>query len=111
MAAAPVKSPVESKVKAATGGAVGGAAASTLVLWILGCLLFGSPWDASHVDDALAAVPSPLAILVTQAAPAAAAYFAGFQARHTLRPDLSTDAGVEVTVDAQPDSAPVEPNL
>lgn len=81
--------PVETKVKAGAIGAVGGGVASQVILWFLGCAVWGVPWDASHVDNAIASVPGPLFGLVAMLIPAVASYWAGYQARHTPRPDLS----------------------
>lgn len=80
--------PIEAKTKAAgVGGAAGGALA-TFVLWLLGCLLWGAPWDADTAGAAILAVPSPVAALVVLGVPAAVAYGVSYQAKHTRRPDL-----------------------
>lgn len=80
--------PVEQKVKAGAAGAAGGGVVSTAVLWLAGGLIWGAPLDAAHVQDAIAAVPVPVAGVVMLLVPAVVAFAAAFQAEHTERPDL-----------------------
>lgn len=51
---------VSPKVLAAGAGAGGGAVVGTLVLWIIGGLLFHGSWAAYAASDTVAAVPAPL---------------------------------------------------
>ena len=55
---------VETKVWAAVVGTGAGATVAAAILWGLGVWLWHVPADAVHADDAIAAVPGPLAALV-----------------------------------------------
>jgi hypothetical protein len=80
-----MSAPTEAKVKASSVGAAVGGAVATFALWLLGCVLWGAPWDADAADVAILAVPSPVAALVVLGVPAGVAYAAGWRARHTPR--------------------------
>jgi hypothetical protein len=79
---------IESKVSAGAAGAAGGGVVATAALWLAGGVLWGAPLDAGHVQDAIAAVPAPVSALLYAAVPAAVAFWAGWRAKHTRRPDL-----------------------
>ena len=83
-----MKPPTETKVVSAGAGAGGFALVSQAVIWLLGCWLWGASWDADKATDALAAVPFPLAALITAGAAWLGARVAGYLAPHTHRPDL-----------------------
>lgn len=74
--------PPEPKVKAATGGAGVGAVLGGFVVWLLDTVL----WNGDSPPD----VPAPVTLLVMTAVPAlvsaAAAFWAGWQAKHVNRP-------------------------
>jgi hypothetical protein len=72
--------PVETKVTAATAGAGVGAVLSTFILWALDALVFKG-----------AGVPEALVGVVTVVVSALSAYIAGWQAKHTTRPDLAAE--------------------
>jgi hypothetical protein len=74
--------PTEPKVKAATVGGGAGAVVGGFVVWLLDQLL----WNGDNPPD----VPAPVELLVMLVVPAAlaaaAAYGAGWQAKHVNRP-------------------------
>lgn len=69
--------PISPKLYAAAVGAGAGAVISQLLVWLIGAII-SQRWDADGVDNAIAAVPSPLygfiLLLVTIAGAAAGAY-------------------------------------
>jgi hypothetical protein len=72
------QNPVSPKLYAAAIGAGAGTIASTFALWLLGAWAFGAGWSSDRVDNAIAAVPTPLALfvglLITLGLTAAGAY-------------------------------------
>jgi len=59
--------PISPKVWSAGIGAGAGTIISTFLLWLLGAFLFRAGSSADRVDNAIAAVPSPLAAVVVLA--------------------------------------------
>lgn len=70
--------PISPKVVASAAGAGLGTAVSSLIVWLLGVLVWNQPWTAAAVNDAIAAVPTPVSglvfLLVTAASAAGPAY-------------------------------------
>jgi hypothetical protein len=56
--------PISPKVWAAAIGAGAGTILSTFLLWLLGAGIFHGGWSADRVDNAIAAVPTPLSLFV-----------------------------------------------
>ena len=56
--------PLSPKVVASAAGAGLGTAISSLIVWLLGVLVWDQPWTAVAVNDAMAAVPTPVSGLV-----------------------------------------------
>lgn len=73
------------KVVAATGGGLGGGVVATFVNWLIGAYVFGHSTDTA---TALAAVPSPIAVLVLAVVPGVAAYASGWVVAEAPRPPL-----------------------
>jgi hypothetical protein len=73
--------PVEAKVIAAAAGAGAGGILSAFVLWLLNTYAF-----ADHHT------PAPVAAVVQLTVTVALAFAGGWNAPHTLRPDLGTSA-------------------
>jgi hypothetical protein len=55
------------------------------LLWLLGCGLWGVPWDAAHADDAILAVPLPVIGIVGLILTGAGPFIAAYLAPHTMR--------------------------
>jgi ABC-type multidrug transport system fused ATPase/permease subunit len=70
--------PTRAKVLAASAGAGVGAAFSTFSVWLLGVLVWGAPNTAASADDALAAVPAPVSVLLVTVLSAGFSYLAGY---------------------------------
>jgi hypothetical protein len=85
--------PIESKVYGATIGAAAGTAVSSLVLWLVGVLIFEGPHDAAHNAQAIAAVPEAVATFLRLIAAGGTAFAGGYLARHTSRPDRDPATG------------------
>lgn len=77
--------PVSPKVWAALIGAGAGTTLSTLLLWLVGASLFDGGWSADRVDNAIAAVPSPLAAFLLLSITAALTFIGGYQTTDPLR--------------------------
>lgn len=80
--------PVESKVKAGALGAAAGTALGGAALWLLGVTVWDAPNTAESANDAMAAVPGPVAAVVLLGVSYATSFAAGYRAKHTRRPDL-----------------------
>lgn len=80
---------IESKVYAATLGSGAGTITSGFLLWLLGVTFWHSPSSASDAASAAAAVPSPVAALVTLVLAIGGTFLGGYVAPHTARPDLA----------------------
>ena len=114
-----MRAPTEAKVISARGGAGGFALVSQALIWMLGCTVFGAPWDASKATEALAAVPFPISALITAGAAWLGAQIAGYYAPHTSRPDLHEPVyegeheqplrAADVSLDDIMRTAPIEP--
>lgn len=72
--------PIETKVKASAIGAGAGAIIASFILW----LLDGAFFNGTGEPD----VPLPLAAFVTLVVSTGLAFAAGYQAKHTQRPNL-----------------------
>lgn len=72
------ENPVSPKVIAASAGAGAGGVISTFVLWLLGVTYWHEPNGADNVAKALAAVPSPVAAIITLVIGALVAAVAGW---------------------------------
>lgn len=81
--------PTEAKVYAATLGSGAGTILSGFVLWVLGVTFWHSSTGAGDAVAAAAAVPAPVAGVVTLALAIGGTYVAGHAAPHTARPDLT----------------------
>lgn len=75
--------PIETKVIASLSGAGAGAAFSQFLLWMLGVTVWDAPNSAGSAVDAVAAVPSPVAVLISVVVSAVAAGVSGWLAPHT----------------------------
>lgn len=73
--------PVETKVKAGAGGASAGATLALLADWLLDRYVF-------HGAGVPAPVEGVVLLAVTTGLAAAGSWLAGYNARHTSRPDL-----------------------
>lgn len=80
-----VRGPIETKVYAATAGFIGSSALATFTTWLLGAYIWDAGDAATQVDDALAAVPSPVAAAVLLVLGTAGTFLAGYAAPHTKR--------------------------
>jgi hypothetical protein len=58
------RNPISPKLYAAAIGAGAGTILSTFLLWLIGASAFDAGWDADSVDNAIVAVPTPLALVV-----------------------------------------------
>ena len=88
---AKVKSKVETKVIAGVSGTAIGAALAQFLIWLLGVTVWSVPITATQAEAAMAAVPSPVAGLVTVLCAALLGAVFGYQAPHTERPDLHNE--------------------
>jgi hypothetical protein len=79
------ENPVSPKVVASAAGAGVGSALSSLIVWLLGVLVWKQPATAAAVSDAVAAVPSPVAGLILLGVTAASAAVPGYRATDTAR--------------------------
>jgi len=77
---------IESKVIAATGGSGAGAVLASFVLWLLGVTVWHVGFAADKAEQAVAAVPSPVAGLILLIVSALGALGAGYAAPHTHQP-------------------------
>ena len=73
------ETPLSPKVVASAAGAGLGTAISTLIVWLLGVLVWKQPWTAAAVNDAMAAVPTPVSGLVFLLVTAASAAGPGYR--------------------------------
>ncbi len=110
------RAPIESKVYAALIGGSVGAVASKFLLWVIGVVFFGVVASAGTATDAIAAVPSPVADVVSGVVTLGAVALGGYMARHTPRPDLpalppSAGTGPEPLAPEEPAQALPEPPL
>ncbi|MGZ4521931.1 MAG: hypothetical protein ACXVXO_00725 [Mycobacteriaceae bacterium] len=83
-----MKAPVESKVIAATAGGASGGVVGSFILWLLGVVVWHVPNDAAHSVQAVAAVPEPVGGFALFLLAGLCAFWAGYRAPHTPRPDL-----------------------
>ena len=79
------QNPVSPKVVASTAGAGVGALLSTLILWVLGVLVWGVPGTSAEVANALAAVPGPVAAFVPPVVTVLSAVIPGWRTNDPLR--------------------------
>jgi hypothetical protein len=78
--------PTESKVYGATIGGGAGATLTAFVLWLLGVLIWHVSSTAPAAGDAIAAVPLPVAGVLTGLITLGGVYGGGWLAKHTPRP-------------------------
>lgn len=83
-----MSAPIETKVYAATAGFIGSSAVASFIIWLLGASLWGAGFGADKVNDAIAAVPSPVAAVVLLLLGVVGTFVGGYVAPHTDRPDL-----------------------
>lgn len=81
--------PIETKVQTAVGGTLAGGTLGTFLLWLLGVLVWGADWAAVAAEEAVRAVPTPVAGLVLLGVTALGTYVGGYLGKHTARPDLA----------------------
>lgn len=96
---------IETKVIAGAAGGGGGAAVASFTLWLLGVVFWSAPAAADHAGDAVAAVPSPVAVLVGVVLTAAGGFLSGYAAPHTNR--TATEAEPTPAGRHASDAAPV----
>lgn len=77
--------PISPKVVAAAIGAGAGTVISKLIFWIIGTAVYAIPADASHVAEAIAAVPDPITATITLLLVIGGAAFPGYQVTDELR--------------------------
>jgi hypothetical protein len=77
--------PTSPKVIASAAGAGVGATVSTLIVWLLGVVVWKQPMTAAAVNDAVTAVPSPVAGLILLLLTAASAAVPGYRVTDPLR--------------------------
>ncbi len=80
-------SPIEGKVWAATVGTGAGAMVSGFIVWLLGVVVWQSPFTAAGATQAVASVPSPVVGIVGLVITVGAAFLGGYWAKHTPRPE------------------------
>ena len=84
-----MKRPVETKViTAAAGGGLSALVVADLILWGAGGTVWGGGLDSWSADQAIAAVPWPVANAVRGVVATVGAFAGGWIGRHTPRPDL-----------------------
>lgn len=79
------RAPVEKKVLASAAGAAGSAAVATFLIWLLGAGVWSAGWSADQVDNAIAAVPTPVTGLILLGLGSLGTFLAGYAAPHTPR--------------------------
>jgi hypothetical protein len=79
------ENPTSPKVIASAAGAGAGATVSSLLLWLLGITVWHQPATAGAVDQAMAAVPSPVSAIVVLAVTVASSAVFGWRVTDPLR--------------------------
>ena len=93
----PAGNPISPKVISATIGAGAGTVLSTLILWLIGAGLYDQGWASERVDNAIAAVPTPLSAIVFLVITVAFTFLPGYQVTDPLRtPTRYEDAGTGI---------------
>lgn len=92
--------PVHKRVWAGTIGAGTGATISTLILWLLGVIVWDQPATAAGAEDAITAVPAPVAAAVLLAVTVGLTFLAGW-----LPADDTTDPAAETAAELTPAAA------
>jgi uncharacterized membrane protein len=77
--------PISPKAVASTGGAGLGAVLATFVTWLLGVAVWNASSAAAKADDAVAAVPTPIAAVIALVIPAALAAILSWSVTDPLR--------------------------
>lgn len=90
-----MSAPVEGKVFAGTIGAGVGLAASQLILWLLGVMVWGAASTAEEASNAIAAVPQPVNGAVMALLTLGTAFVSGYFTKHAARPAPVVDDLVE----------------
>jgi len=99
--------PISPKVYSAAAGAGAGAIVSQLIVWLIGAGAFGGGWSADRVDNALAAVPSPLNAFILLLVIIAGAAVGAYVKVDPLRlPTLDSARARELGVDVDNPSGP-----
>jgi hypothetical protein len=83
--------PLSPKVVASAAGAGLGTAISSLIVWLLGVLVWGQPGTAAAVNDAMAAVPTPVSGLVFLLVTAVSAAGPGYRVSDPSRATSSAE--------------------
>jgi hypothetical protein len=100
------ENPVSPKVVASAAGAGLGTALSSLIVWLLGVLVWNQPWTAAAVNDAIAAVPTPVSGLVFLLVTAASAAGPGYRVADPSRAANPTELDALKAARLKPPSAP-----
>jgi hypothetical protein len=79
--------PTESKVFGGSIGGGSGAIVTTFVLWILGVTVWNAPSTSDASAFAVAAVPGPVSAFIGLLLIVGGAFFGGWLAKHTPRPE------------------------
>lgn len=88
---------IESKVYAATLGSGAGTILSGFLLWLLGITIWHSSSAATDAVAAVAAVPAPVAAVVTLLLAIGGTFIGGYLAPHTSRPVVTDPVPSVVT--------------
>lgn len=91
--------PVSPKIVAAAAGAGAGAVVSQLAVWLIGAALFGGGWSADQVDNAIAAVPTPVYAFVVLVVTVIGAAVPGYRVTDPLR-EVGRKAAAESRIGA-----------
>src|SRR4029077_7560209 len=90
----PEKGPIEDKVWASLIGAGSGTVISTFLLWLVGAAFWTHNWSTEGADNAVLAVPAPLAAIMLLVITAGLTFAGGYLAKHTPRFDQQAMATV-----------------
>lgn len=85
-------SSISPKLYAAAAGAGGGAAVNEFVVWLLGVTVWNAPYDAGSYEQAVAAVPEPVAGMVAVVLVAAGVLLGAYMAPGTVAAPVEHEA-------------------
>lgn len=92
-----MSNPISPKVISAAIGAGAGTVISTVILWAIGAGFYHAGATADRVDNAIAAVPTPLSAFVFLIVTVAATFIPAYQVTDPLRaPTRNINAGTGV---------------
>ena len=92
-----MSNPISPKVISAAIGAGAGTIISTAILWAIGAGLYDAGATADRVDNAIAAVPTPLSALVFLIVTVACTFLPGYQITDPLRsPTRNANVGTGI---------------